>query len=322
MSLVPSTANSDGWVQIPCELSNGVSISKPILLNFDSGAQLSAIGVSTAKQIGVSQRNIVGRLPVQSSIGTTNLPVAELVISIAGGPRFRTRMIIDNESGYNGVIGRNDLNSTHSICFDKNGAVQLTPLGGLNKVASASPIQRWGGTVNGVPVTFLFDTGAVGPVASSAISQQVANAARVTNFVGTQGVQGVGSREASTGIAMATLTINGSPPFQTYVDVDPQLTEQALISRQDITRVARVCVTPGGYTFSPFASVQMQPQVTPMSLPRQPTQAAPETSPNPRQLRPIIMPTSAQSGQNVTLLIVGAGGLLVLGLGWLLLAKH
>lgn len=315
MSLVPSTANSDGWVQIPCELSNGVSISKPVLLNFDSGAQLSAIGVQIAKQVGVSQRNIVGRLKVQSSIGVSNLPVAEVVLSIAGGPRFRTRMIVDNETGYNGVIGRNDLNSTHSICFDKNGLVQLTPLGGLNKIASISPLQRWPGTVNGVPVTFLFDTGAVGPVASSAISQQVANAARVTNFVGMEGIQGVGSREASTGIAQVTLTINGSQPFQTYVDVDPQLTEQALISRQDITRVARVCVTPQGYSFSPFGTVQQQPQTTPMSLPRQPTQAAPETSPNPNRLTPY------SAGGNFPLLIIGAGGLLLIGIA-ILVFRH
>ena len=309
MSLVASTANSDGWVQIPCTLSNGVSVSKPIILNFDSGAQFSAIGVSTARQAGISMQNVVGRMPVQGSIGLTNMPIVEVVLSIAGSSRFRTRMILDNETGYNGVIGRNDLNTTHSICFDKNGLVQLYPFKTFRKVSSVSPLQRYPGTVNGRSMTWVFDTGAVGPVASSAISQRVADAAGVTKFVGTEGFKGIGTMEAVTKIAQVVLTVNGSAPFTTYVDVDPQLTEPGLISRQDITRVARVCITPQGYSFTPFSMAQTQPSRTPKSTPVSPTFVAPETSPTPRRIKPVPM---AMTGDN-TLLLVAGGGVLLIG---------
>src|SRR5438445_7635 len=159
MSLVASTANSDGWVQIPCTLSNGVSVSKPIILNFDSGAQFSAM------------------------------------------------------------------------------------------------------------------------------SQRVADAAGVTKFVGTEGFKGIGTMEAVTKIAQVVLTVNGSAPFTTYVDVDPQLTEPGLISRQDITRVARVCITPQGYSFTPFSMAQTQPSRTPKSTPVTPAFVAPETNPTPSRIK-------------------------------------
>jgi hypothetical protein len=318
MSLVPSTANADGWVQIPCTLSNGLTISKPVILNFDSGAQLSAIGVAIAKQAGISKNNIVGSQKVLTSIGPVTLPVAEVVLSIAGGPRFRTRMTIDSQSEFSGVIGRNDLNTTHSICFDKNGAVQLFPLGSVRKVASAAPLQYWPGTVNGTRVNFLFDTGSVGSAASSAISQTLADAAGVTNYVGTEGTVGVGPGQSQSRIALVTLSINNSPPFQAYVAVDPALSFPALISRQDITRIARVCITPDAYTYTPLAIPQVQPQVTPMSSP--PTQqGAPEQSPQPRKMRPVMDMQQQQLTQNLPVLIVGAGAVLLVAV---LLFRH
>lgn len=305
MVLVPSIASAEGWVDVPCTINN-----KPIVLKYDSGAQLSAIGINVAKTLNIPRTAIVGSIPAQGAGGQiTNTPLAEVVLSIAGGTPFRTRVLLDSQGWFNGLLGRNDLNTTHSICFGANNLVQLYPFATMRRIASSSPAAYISGTVNGVGVSFLFDTGAVGAGASTSISGALAKSAGVNMFVAAASEQTFQGTMASGGIANVTLTLNGSQPFQTMVNVDPTQSTPALVSRQDVTRVFRACMTPKGLTLTPLSQPSITPRRPPIAHPV-PHPQPPETSPQPSKLRPVAM-------MDNNLLILGAagiGGIIILSL--------
>jgi predicted aspartyl protease len=307
--LVPSIASAEGWVDVPCSINN-----KPIVLKYDSGAQLSAIGLNVAKTLNIPRTAIVGSIPAQGAGGLiTNTPLAEVALSIAGGPAFRTRVLLDNQGWFNGLLGRNDLNTTHSICFGANNLVQLYPFATPRKIASGSPAAYINGTVNGSALNFLFDTGAVGATASTSISDQVAKAAGVTSYVAAATEQTFQGTMASGGIAVVTLTLNGSQPFQTYVNVDPGQSSPGLVSRQDVTRVFRACMGPTGLSLTPLS----QPQITgrkPPITPPTPHLQPPETSPRPSKLTPVSMMMGGLDSSNNTLILVGFGAVGLIGL--------
>jgi predicted aspartyl protease len=310
--LVPSIASAEGWVDVPCTINN-----KPIVLKYDSGAQLSAIGINVAKTLNIPRTAIVGSIPAQGAAGQiTNTPLAEVALSIAGAQPFRTRVLLDNQGWFNGLLGRNDLNTTHSICFGANNLVQLYPFPTARKIASSSPAAYINGTVNGVATNFLFDTGAVGASASTSISSQLAQSAGVTSYVATATEQTFQGMMASGGIANVTLTLNGSQPFQTLVNVDPVQSTPGLVSRQDVTRVFRACMGPTGLSLTPLSQPAITQRRPPSGRPT-PHPQAPETSPQPSKLTPVPSSSMMMAGFGLnsgTLVLVGFGVVGLIGL--------